>query len=104
VSSRRSSTVYSMGCAATVVAILGVLLSVPASGQVAGATLSGTIKDSSGAVVPEAKVAIRNVATGVATELATNTDGFYTAANLLPGDYEVTVSAKGFNTERRTGI
>jgi outer membrane receptor protein involved in Fe transport len=93
-----------MGCAATVAVILGVLLSVPASGQVAGATLSGTIKDSSGAVVPEAKVAIKNVATGVTTELATNADGFYTAANLLPGDYEVTVSAKGFNTERRTGI
>jgi outer membrane receptor protein involved in Fe transport len=104
VSFRKSSTVYSMGCTATVAVILGVLLSVPAGGQVAGATLSGTIKDSSGAVVPEAKVAIKNVATGVTTELATNTDGFYTAANLLPGDYEVTVSAKGFNTERRTGI
>ena len=103
-SSRRSSTVYSMGCAAIVVVILGVLLSAPASGQVAGATLSGTIKDSSGAVLAQAKVVIKNVATGVTTELATNADGFYTAANLLPGDYEVTVSATGFNTERRTGI
>ena len=103
-SSRKSSTAYSMGCAATVVVILGVLLSVPANGQVAGATLSGTIKDSSGAVIPGAQVVIKNVATGVTTELATNTDGFYTAANLLPGDYEVTISARGFNTERRTGI
>jgi hypothetical protein len=55
-------------------------------------------------VVPQAKVVIKNVATGVTTELTTNTDGFYTAANLLPGEYEVTVSARGFNTETRTGI
>jgi hypothetical protein len=87
-----------------VVIIIGTLLSVSASAQVAGATLWGTIKDSSGAVVPQAKVVIKNVATGVTTELTTNTDGFYTAANLLPGEYEVTVSARGFNTETRTGI
>src|ERR1700674_5547116 len=93
-----------MGRATAVVVIIGVLLSVSASGQVAGATLSGTIKDSSGAVVPQATVVIKNVATGVTTQLATNPDGFYTAANLLPGDYEVTISARGFNTERRTGI
>jgi outer membrane receptor protein involved in Fe transport len=102
--SRRSFAIYSMSLAAAVVVILGILFSVPANGQVAGATLSGTITDSSGAVVPQAKVVIKNVATGVTTELATNTDGFYTAANLLPGEYEVTVSAIGFNTERRTGI
>jgi hypothetical protein len=102
--SRRSSTVYSMSLATAVVVILGILLSAPASAQVAGATLSGTIKDSSGAVIPGAQVVIKNVATGVTSELATNTDGFYTAANLLPGDYEVTISARGFNTERRTGI
>src|ERR1700674_210925 len=93
-----------MGRATAVVVIIGVLLSVSASGQVAGATLSGTIKDSSGAVVPQATVVIKIVATGVTTQLATNPDGFYTAANLLPGDYEVTISARGFNTERRTGI
>jgi hypothetical protein len=36
--------------------------------------------------------------------VSTNSDGFYTAANLLPGGYEATVSARGFNTEKRTGI
>src|ERR1700730_11429329 len=72
--------------------------------QVAGATLSGTITDSSGAVVPQAQIVIRNVATDVTTTVSTNSDGFYTAANLLPGDYEATVSARGFNTEKRTGI
>lgn len=84
--------------------LLGILSSIPAEAQVAGATLSGTITDSSGGVVPSAEVTIKNVATGVTTEVKTNSEGFYTAANLLPGDYVVTVSAKGYTVEERTGI
>jgi hypothetical protein len=40
----------------------------------------------------------------VTTEATTNSDGFYNAANLLPGEYAVTVSAKGYTVEERTGI
>ena len=74
------------------------------SAQVAGGTLSGTITDPSGATVPQAKVAIKNVATGVERVVTTNTEGYYTTPNLLPGEYQVTVTAKGFNTEIKTGI
>jgi hypothetical protein len=84
--------------------LLGTLVSVPASAQVAGGTLSGTITDPSGAGIPQARVVITNVATGVGRTVTTNTDGFYTAPNLLPGEYQVTLDAKGFNTETRTGI
>ncbi len=72
--------------------------------QVAGGTLSGTITDSSGAAIANAQIAIKNSATGVAKTVTTNTDGFYSAANLLPGEYEVAVSAPGFNTEIKKGI
>jgi hypothetical protein len=72
--------------------------------QVVGGTLSGTITDPSGRVVPQAQILIQNVATGVERIVTTNTDGFYIAANLLPGDYQVTTSATGFNTEIKTGI
>src|SRR5438132_13006336 len=82
----------------------GISYSNPVGAQVAGATLSGTITDSSGGVVPNTRVVVKNVATGVTMEVTTNSDGVYTAANLLPGDYAVTVSAKGFTTEERTGI
>jgi len=72
--------------------------------QVAGGTLSGTITDPSGAAVPEAKVDIKNMATGVSRTVTTNAEGLYSAANLLPGEYEVSVSATGFNTGVKSGI
>jgi len=72
--------------------------------QVSGGTLSGTISDPSGRAVPQAQIVITNVATGVEKTVTTNTDGFYTAVNLLPGGYQVKISAKGFNTETKTGI
>jgi len=73
-------------------------------GQVSGATITGTVTDPSGAVVPNAQVAIANTATGITTNVTTNTAGLYTAPNLLPGPYRVTVAAKGFQTEARTGL
>ncbi len=72
--------------------------------QVSGGTLSGTVSDPSGRAIPQAQVVIVNIATGVSRTVTTNADGFYTAVNLLAGDYQVTMSAKGFNTEAKTGI
>ena len=86
---------YLMG----VIALTFCITAVPIFGQVAGATLSGTIADQSGAVVPNAKISIKNVGTGVVTEVTSNREGFYTAPNLLPGTYEVKVTAAGFASE-----
>jgi len=83
---------------------LCLVISLPSRAQVAGGTLSGTITDPSGSVVPNAEVAIKNSATGVSRNVTTNADGFYSAANLVPGNYEVSVSAAGFNTEIKKGI
>jgi len=83
---------------------LSTVISLPLRAQVAGGTLSGTITDPSGAVVPNAEVVITNSATGISRNVTTNADGFYSAANLLPGSYEVSVSATGFNTEVKKGI
>ena len=78
--------------------------SLPLRAQVAGGTLSGTITDASGAVVPSAEVEIKNSATGITKTVTASTEGFYTAPNLLPGNYEVAVSAPGFNTAIKKGI
>jgi hypothetical protein len=70
----------------------------PAFAQVAGATLSGTVSDPSGAAINGAQVTITNTATGVSRTVTTNNDGFYSAPNLLPGTYQVSVSDQGFAT------
>jgi hypothetical protein len=87
-------------------AVLVLSMATPASlqAQVVGGTLSGTVSDRSGAVVPQAQIIITNTATGVARNVAANADGFYTAPDLLPGPYEVTTSAPGFATLVRSGI
>jgi hypothetical protein len=77
---------------------VSIFLGYPMYGQVVGATLSGTVKDPSGAIVPQAQVLIKNVATGINTAVTSNSDGFYAAPNLLPGAYEVAASARGFAT------
>ena len=66
------------------------------SAQVSGGTLSGTVVDPSGAVVPNAHVTILNAGTGIARSTTTNGSGFYTTPNLNPGNYQVTVDAQGF--------
>ena len=73
-------------------------------GQVAGATMTGVVRDPSGAAVPKAHVSVRNVETAQAREVDTDAVGFYTAPNLLPGTYQVTVTAPGFSTEVRSGV
>jgi outer membrane receptor protein involved in Fe transport len=77
---------------------------ITARAQVAGATLAGTVKDSSEATIPQAQVTITNISTGVTRSVTTDSAGFYTAPNLLPGEYEVRVSAQGFSTAVQKGV
>src|SRR5258707_4296257 len=72
--------------------------------QVAGATLTGTVKDASGGIIPNAQVAIRDVATAVTRTVSAGGAGLYTAPNLLPGIYEVRVTAAGFSTAVQKGV
>ena len=58
----------------------------------------GTVADATGAVVPNATVTAVNSATSVRTTASTNSSGLYRLANLLPGSYNVSVEAVGFNT------
>lgn len=61
------------------------------------ATLSGTVKDPSGAVLPGAQVVIRNLGTGQERTIRSDSAGQYVAPSLPPGDYSVRVTASGFS-------
>jgi outer membrane receptor protein involved in Fe transport len=82
----------------------GALISVPLHAQVVGATVSGSVIDTSRSVVPQTQISIKNVETATSRDVEVNSDGFYTAPNLLPGVYDISASAPGFTTEVRTGI
>jgi len=72
--------------------------------QVAGATLSGTVTDSSGSTIPNAQLTITAVATGVSRDAQTDGAGFYSVPNLLPATYDVKVTAAGFSTTVQKGV
>jgi hypothetical protein len=59
-------------------------------------TITGTVRDASGAVVPQVKVTITNAATGQTSDLLTNDSGEYTAADLAVGSYNVQAQKEGF--------
>ncbi len=78
--------------------VVGLLFSAPMYAQVAGATLTGTITDAQGGAVANAKVSVKDAATGITTDTTTNATGNYNVVNLKPANYEVTVQATGFST------
>jgi len=68
------------------------------------ATIVGTVTDSTGAVVPGAKVTVSNPNRGFVRDVAADSSGEYTAARIPIGDYVVTAQATGFEKLVRTGI
>ena len=66
-------------------------------------TITGTVKDSTGAAVPSAKVAVRNEGTGVTRDVNTNGAGVYTVSNIPAGSYTISVEAPGFKKLTKTG-
>ncbi len=72
--------------------------------QVVGGTISGTVVDPLGAVVPRAVVVVRNEDTGGERRLTTDGSGAYAAPSIPVGTYTLSVSGEGFALQVRTGI
>lgn len=68
------------------------------------ATLSGTVSDPSGAVVPNATIVLTNPATGEQKTTTTSASGFYSFAELQAGTYTVTVTAQGFRDQTFSAV
>ncbi len=75
---------------------LSVLIATGAWGQTATATLSGTVTDSQGAVVPQASLTVTDLATQQIRQTTTGGSGEYTISNLPVSSYRLEASAQGF--------
>src|SRR6266481_2634866 len=72
--------------------------------QVTGGTISGTVVDTTGRLIPNCSIVITNTATGITHNVTTNSDGFYTVPNLQAGSFDLNFTAPGFRTEVRKGL
>src|SRR6185436_7847897 len=72
--------------------------------QSTSATVSGTVQDGTGAVLPGVEVTAKNNATGVTTNVLTNESGAYSFPNLAPGTYTIGASLPGFQTRNYTDV
>ena len=74
------------------------------SAQSVGASVQGTVTDSNAAAIASAKVTVRNTGTGASREIEADDRGRYHTPLLPPGEYEIQISASGFETSKRAGI
>ncbi|MET0168372.1 MAG: carboxypeptidase-like regulatory domain-containing protein, partial [Vicinamibacterales bacterium] len=89
---------------AIVALAIALLLPAGAAGQSADATLTGTIKDPSGAVVPGVTVTARNTGTNETRSAVTSPEGLYRVTNLPRGTYEVKAELDGFKTVAQSDV
>ena len=91
--------------AAPFTAVPAMMSGMAAYAQTAGeGAIQGTVADSTGAVIPNARVSARNQATGSVTTRTTTGDGLYTISPLIPGRYDISVSAAGFSSLNQQNI
>jgi hypothetical protein len=89
---------------AFVLTVLIVLLGRVAWAQANRATITGTVTDSTGAVMADVAITATNTGTNVPTRTISNHDGIYAIPNLFPGPYSVKFERSGFETLVRSGI
>src|SRR6187397_376868 len=75
-----------------------------ADAQQETATITGSVKDQSGAIVPKATVTVTNTQTNISVKTEADDTGFYIVPSLRPGEYSVTVESAGFSKVVRSGV
>src|SRR5881628_3339833 len=84
--------------------LLCLVLAAETFGQSSNATVSGTVSDSSGAVLPGVTITATNNATGIVTTVLSNESGVYNFASLLPGVYKISGQLPGFQIQTYTDV
>jgi hypothetical protein len=88
-----------VGCA-----LAAVLCAAPALAQENTGTITGTVKDQTGAVLPGVSVTVKHVQTGATKDITTDQSGLYSVPALQPGEYEVTFALTGFQSQIVKGV
>ena len=88
----------------SIAAILLVSSSLVTLGQAVSATLLGTVQDSTGAIVSNAKITATATSTGAIHQAVSNSSGNYTFPDLQPGTYSITAEVAGFKKETKQNI
>jgi len=86
-------------CVVLCYSLLALLIALPAAAYAQSdvGSISGYVRDSSGAVIPNATVTVRNEGTDQSQKVQTDSSGHYVVTNLSPANYSVTAEANGFN-------
>jgi hypothetical protein len=106
----RASTAWHSGSGVAVAGLIALaifsLLLIPtgAFAQEFRATISGTVTDATGAVVPGASIMVTETQTGTINRTTSDNAGQYVVPFLLPGNYAISVTKKGFETLTRAGV
>ena len=87
-----------------VAALLAFLIPHAALGQTAAGSVTGTVTDSTGAVIPGAQISIVNAETGVESAAETGINGVYLVPNVPPGQYNIAAEADGFKRVEVNGL
>lgn len=103
ISTLELATIKKIASAAALLLVLVLLASNGFAQQLTG-TLSATVSDSAGAVVPNAKITMKNDASGDIRTTVSNGSGYFSITAVQPGSYSVSIEAPGFKTWNQTGI
>ncbi len=85
-------------------AIAVAVFCMPLTAQTVDTAIQGTVADATGAVIPNATVTVTNPSTGAVKKSVTGSSGEFNVNYLIPGDYDVTVTANGFNAYSQKAI
>jgi hypothetical protein len=88
----------------TIFALIAISSPIGLHAQVVGGTISGRVTDATGAVIPNAHVAVRNEDTGGLRTLTTNRNGEFSAPSEPVGSYTLEADAPGFSSYKNTGV
>ncbi|MDE3180890.1 MAG: TonB-dependent receptor, partial [Acidobacteriota bacterium] len=92
------------GAKAAAALVIVMMAVIPLRAQIDRGAIVGTVRDSSGAVIPNASVTVTNRDTGVSVSTRTNSAGAYQVLALIPGTYSAAAGAAGFSKQTQSGI